>query len=312
MNTTSWPNSISRCFVSEKFLFADFCSSYVSLLIRSVGIHGHIRFSKKRVLVVVFGFWLCSTTLAEDSGHPLDKKFSVSAGVFITNHDTRIRLDTDAGPGTEVSLENDLGLDATTNIMRIDAAWRFSERHRAHFGVFDLSQTGSRTLDRDLVIGENTYLLGEAVLTDWKMRLFELGYAYRIRGNERTQWWLNVGFFIQDTAITVAETATGGDVSSEDVVLPLPKFGLAVGHVFNEHWFGHAGVDVFKLEIGDVGGSLVDIRATLDYRFTENISVGAGWHFISVLVDLDKSVSGWQGRFDWETRGLMLYGRLMW
>ena len=96
------------------------------MLSRSVGMHGHIRFSKKRVLVVVFGFWLCSTTLAEDFGQPLDKKFSVSVGAFITDHDTRIRLDTDAGPGTEVSLENDLGLDATTNIMRFDAAWRFS------------------------------------------------------------------------------------------------------------------------------------------------------------------------------------------
>ena len=312
MNTTSWPNSISRCIASENFLLADFCSSCVSLLNRSVGKHGYIRFSLKCVLVVVFGFSLSRTTLAEDFGHPLDKKFFVSAGVFITDHDTRVRLDTDAGPGTEVSLENDLGLDATTNIARVEMAWRFAKRHKAHFGVFDLSQTGTRALDRDLVVDGDTYSVNEVVLTDWKMQLFELGYSYRIRGNERTQWWLNVGFFIQDTAITVAETATGGDVSSEDVVLPLPKFGLAVGHVFNEHWFGHAGVDVFKLEIGDVGGSLVDLRVTLDYRFTEYFSVGAGWHLINVAVDLDRSVSGWQGRFNWETHGLMLYGRLMW
>lgn len=273
---------------------------------------GHIRFSKKCVLVVAFGLSLCNTTLAEEFGHPLDKKFSVSAGAFITDHDTRIRLDTDAGLGTEVSLENDLGLDATTNIKRVDAAWRFSERHRALFGVFDLSQTGSKTLDRDFVIDGETYSTDEAILTDWKMQLFELGYAYRIRGNERTQWWLNVSFFIQNTEITVVETATGGDVSSEDVVLPLPKFGLAVDHVFNEHWFGHAGVDVFKLEIGDVGGSLVDLRATLDYRFTENFSIGAGWHLINVDVNLDRSVSDWQGRFNWETRGILLYGRLIW
>ena len=312
MSTTWRPNRVSRCSASENLLLAYFHSSYDSLLVRSVGLHGHIRYSNKCVFVVVFGFSLCSTTLAEESGHPLDKKFSISAGAFITDHDTRIRLDTDAGPGTEVSLENDLGLDATTNIMRIDVAWRFSERHRAHFGVFDLSQTGSRTLDIELIIDGDTYSPGEAILTDWKMQLFELGYSYRIRGNERTQWWLNIGFFIQDTEITVAETATSGDVSSEDVVLPLPKFGFSVGHVFNEHWFGHAGIDVFKLEIGDVGGSLVDLRATLDYRFTEYFSVGAGWHLINVVVNLDRPVSGWQGRFDWETRGLMLYGRLMW
>jgi hypothetical protein len=285
------------------------CGSLLSL---RAGMYGRIQFSAICVLAVICGLSPCGPASAEFSDAPFDKKFSFSAGAFVTDHDTRIRLDTDTGRGTEVSLENDLGLDATTNIMRIDAAWRFSERHRAFFGVFDLSQTGSKTIEKDLIIGGDMYLLGEAVLTDWKMQLFELGYAYRIRGNERTQWWLNVGFLIQDTEITVEETAAGGDVSSEDVVLPLPKFGLAVDHVFNEHWFGHAGVDVFKLEIDDVGGSLVDLRATLDYRFTEYFSVGVGWHLINVAVDLDRSVSGWQGRFNWETRGAMLYGRLIW
>jgi hypothetical protein len=274
--------------------------------------HGRIQFSAICVLAVICGLSPCGPASAEIFDAPFDKRFSFAAGAFITYHDTRIRLDTDAGPGTEVSLENDMGLDATTNIMRVDAAWRFSERHKLLFGFFDLSQTGSKTLDLDLVINGDTYLEGESILTDWKMQLLELGYSYRIRGNKRTQWWLNAGFFVQDTEIAVAETATGGNVSSEDVVLPLPKIGLGVDHVFNEHWFGHAGVDVFKLEIGDVDGSLVDFRVTLDYLFTESFSVGAGWHLINLAVDLDKSVSGWQGRFDWETRGLMLYGRLIW
>jgi hypothetical protein len=283
-----------------------------SLLGLRAGVHGRIQFLAICVLAVICGLSPCGPALAELSDGPFDKKFSFSAGAFITDHDTRIRLDTDAGRGTELSLENGLGLDATTNIKRIDAAWRYAERHRVLFGVFDLSQTGSRTLDQDLVIDRESYFVGEAVLTDWKMQLFELGYSYRIRANERTRWWLNVSFFIQDTEINVAETVTGGDVSSEDVVLPLPKFGLAVDHAFSKHWFGHAGVDVFKLEIGDVGGSLVDFRATLDYRMTEYFSVGVGWHLINVAVDLDRPVSGWKGRFNWETRGAILYGRLKW
>ena len=268
--------------------------------------------SAKCVLIALFAIAPCSFALAEVSGQPFDARFSISAGAFITDHDTNIRLDTDFGVGTLVNLEDDLGLDATTNILRVNGAWQFADRHRAHFGIFDLSQDGAKTLERELIIEEETFLLGESVLTAWKMRLFEIGYSYRIRGNERFQWWFNVAAFIQDTSITVAETATGGDVSSEDIVLPLPKLGTVVDYAFTDRWIGHAGVDVFKLEIGDVGGSLVDLRATLDYRFTDNLSVGVGWHLINVMVDLDRSVSGWKGRFDWETRGLMLYGRLAW
>jgi hypothetical protein len=250
--------------------------------------------------------------LADVSSHPFDQKFSFSAGAFVTDHDTSIRLDSDAGIGTVVNLEDDLGLDATTNIFRAEATWRFAKRHKAHLGIFDLSQKGGRKLEQELIIEGETYSIGESVLTDWKMQLIEVGYSYRFRGNERTQWWLNVAFFIQDTAIVVQETAFGGDVSSEDVVLPLPKFGVGVDHAFSDRWIGHAGVDLFKLEVGDVGGSLVDLRATLDYRFTDNFSMGAGLHLINVTVDLNRPVSGWQGRFDWETRGLMLFGRLVW
>jgi hypothetical protein len=254
----------------------------------------------------------CSVAVAEVSDQPFGRTFSISAGAFITNHDTNIRLDTEDRQGTVVNLEDDLGLDSTTNIFRASAHWRFADRHRLHVGTFDLSQTGARTLSRDLNIEDETFSINESVFTDWKMQLVELGYSYRIRGNERTQWWLDFAFFVQDTAVTVQETATGGDVSSEDVVLPLPKFGISVDHAFNTRWIGHAGIDVFKLEIGDVGGSLVDFRATLDYRITDNFSVGAGWHLINVTVNLDRPVSGWQGRLDWETRGLMAYGRLIW
>jgi hypothetical protein len=277
-----------------------------------MGMPARLRNSTECILIAVLAVSPFSLAVADVSGQPFDKRFSVSAGAFVTDHDTNIRLDTDAGLGTVVNLEDDLGLDATTNILRVEAAWRFAERHRAYFGIFDLSQTGTRTLDRDLIIDGETYSPGEAVLTDWKMQLIELGYSYRIRGNERTQWWVDVAFFIQDTAIIVQETASGGDVSSEDVVLPLPKIGVGVDHAFSDRWIGHAGADFFKLKVGDVGGSLVDLRATLDYRFTDNLSIGAGLHWIDITVDLNRPVSGWQGQFDWNTLGMMVYGKLWW
>ena len=277
-----------------------------------MGMRASLRNPARYFLLAMLSASPFSISLADVSDQPFEKRFSFSAGAFVTNHDTNIRLDSAAGPGTVVNLEDNLGLDATTNIFRIDAAWQFAARHKVNFGVFDLSQTGSRTVDQELLIDGDTFSVGAFVVTDWKMRLNELGYSYRIRGNERTRWWVNVAFFVQDTAITVAETTTGGDVATEDVVLPLPKFGFAVDHAFSNRWIGHAGADFFKLEVGDVGGSLVDLRATLDYRFTDNLSIGAGLHWIDITVDLNRPVSGWQGQFDWDTLGMMLYGRVLW
>lgn len=249
---------------------------------------------------------------ADVTREPFNSKYSLSVGGFFTDHDTNIRLDSSAGPGTVVNLENDLGLDSTTNVFRVDGVWRFADRHRAHFAIFDLSQAGLRVLDKNLVIEGVLYSVGEAVVTDWKMRLIEVGYSYRMLDRQKFKWWFNVAAFVQDTRITVDEIGTGGSVASEDVVLPLPKLGSMIEYEFTKRWIGRAGLDVLKLEINDVDGKLIDLRATLDYRFTDNFSLGVGWHLINLAVDLDRSVSGWQGRFDWETHGLMLYGRLIW
>jgi len=270
------------------------------------------RFTADLVLAGLVATLLCGIAVADVTREPFDAKYSLSVGAFFTDHDTNIRLDSISGPGTLVNLENDLGLDSTTDILRVDGVWQFADRHRAHFSIFDLSQEGSRSLEKDLLIDGEPFSINEAVITDWKMRLFEIGYSYRFRGNQKFQWWFNFAVFMQDTSITVEETSAGGAVASEDVVLPLPKLGTMLEYAFTKRWIGRAGLDVLKLEIDDVGGSLVDFRTTLDYRVTENFNLGVGWHLINVAVDLDRSVSGWQGRFDWETRGFLFYGSLAW
>ena len=270
------------------------------------------KFPADFILTVLFTTVLCGVAAADVAREPFDARFSLSVGAFLTDHDTNIRLDSEAGPGTLVNLEDDLGLDSTTNILRADGVWQFADRHRAHFSTFDLSQEGSRTLDSDLIIDGDMYSIGETVVTDWTMRLFEIGYSYQILGSQRIQWWFNVAAFIQDTSITVEETSSGGDVSTEDVVLPLPKLGTTVEYAFTRRWIGRVGLDVFKLEIDDVGGSLVDFRTTLDYRLTDHFSLGVGWQFIDIEVDLDKAKSGWQGQLDWETHGWMVYASMEW
>jgi len=251
-----------------------------------------------------------SIVAAEVTREPFDSRFSVSVGGFFTDHDTNVQLDTTGGPGAYVNLEDDLGLSSKTDILRIDAFWHFAERHRIHFATFDLSQDGSRVLATDLLIDGELYVVDEIVATDWDLTLYEIGYSYALIGRARFQWWLNAALFIQDTSISV--TALDGDVSAEDVVLPLPKLGTAIEYAFTRRWIGRAGIDVFKLEVDNFGGSLIDFRTTLDYRFTDHFSLGVGWQYIDIEADLDKSRSGWRGELDWETHGWMIYGGLEW
>ena len=81
---------------------------------------------------------------------PEGDRYSLSLGVFVTDRDTETRLDSAAGDGTDTDFESDLGLDASDTVFRVDGYYRFAERHRADFSVFDLSLSNSNQIERDI------------------------------------------------------------------------------------------------------------------------------------------------------------------
>ncbi|HEU4618951.1 MAG TPA: hypothetical protein VFV10_13000 [Gammaproteobacteria bacterium] len=71
------------------------------------------------------------------------ERASIQLGAFITDHKATARLDSGAGRGTDVDLENDLGLDSTTSVARLGGHFWFRPRGRLDAAVFDLSRTGT-------------------------------------------------------------------------------------------------------------------------------------------------------------------------
>ena len=137
------------------------------------------------VLLILIALGVPGIVAADVTREPFESRFSLSVGGFFTDHDTNVQLDTTAGPGAFVSLEDSLGLDSKTDILRIDAFWRFAERHRMHFAAFDLSQEGTQTLEENILFGEELFLIGESVVTDWDLQLYEIGSVYLIGGPYR-------------------------------------------------------------------------------------------------------------------------------
>ena len=58
-------------------------------------------------------------------------KFSLSLGVFFTDRETDTRIDTSLGaPGSDIDMEEILGLDKTDSVFRLDGVFRFAPKHQ--------------------------------------------------------------------------------------------------------------------------------------------------------------------------------------
>ena len=109
----------------------------------------------------------------------LDDRFSISLGAFITDRDTDTRLDSDVlGKGTVIDFEDDLGLDSSDTVFRIDGHYRFGQKHRINFSVFDLSRDSSTTVQREIQFGDEVFSINTVIKADFDLNIYQLAYTY--------------------------------------------------------------------------------------------------------------------------------------
>ena len=87
------------------------------------------------------------------SAQPNDnmERASILFGAFITDRDSSTRLDSDSGEGTDLDLEDDLGLESSTSVARLGGYFWLGRRHRIDARAnpfmtrrFDRSDSGLR------------------------------------------------------------------------------------------------------------------------------------------------------------------------
>jgi len=231
-------------------------------------------------------------------------RFSVSLGIFLTDRDTDTRLDGAIVDGTQIDLESDLGLDASYNVFRIDGYYRFNDRHRFDFSVFDMSRGSSKHIDRDMQWGERLFVIDTRVETDFDLIIYKAAYTYSFMQREKGSLGATIGLHIVDTKVSLAEQNLGR-AEVAHITAPLPVIGLRGNYEFADRWTFRASGEIFFIEFDHIRGSLVDLYAVLDFAVRESVSVGFGYN--SVVINMDVSKGGFRGSLDWRYSGGLLF-----
>ncbi len=231
-------------------------------------------------------------------------RFSISLGMFFTDRDTETQLDGTTTSGTPTDLENDLGLDSSDNVFRVDGYFRFSEKHRVDFSVFDLSRSSSKQIDRDIQWGDSLYSISTTVNSDFDLTIYKAAYTYAFMRRENGYLGATVGVYTADTKVGLSEQNLG-QTEVGDITAPLPVIGLRGEYEFADKWTFRASGEFFFVEFDDIEGSLVDVYAGVDYAVRDSLAVGLGVN--SVNLDVDASQSSFQGSLDWRYTGGLLF-----
>jgi len=233
------------------------------------------------------------------------ERASIMVGAFITDRQSNTRFDSDAGDGTDLDMEDDLGLESSTNAARIGGYVWLGRRHRLDGAYFDLSRTATIPIRETIDFGDETFEINTALTTESNLKIIKADYTFAVLAKDRGFLGVTAGLYIAESGFALSQP-TLGRAESEDVTAPLPLFGLRGDYAVNDRITLTGAAQVFAYSTDELDGHLTDFYVGADYGFGKRMAVGLAYNQVSMNIGAEKD-SGFDGRLDWGYDGFVLY-----
>lgn len=240
---------------------------------------------------------------SEDSWLEKDR-FNLNIGGFFAEFDSSARISGD-NIGTDIKFEDDLGVDDTELVLRVEANYRFTERSTMQFAFIDLSRDGSETIERELNFDDTTYTTGSRLDTSFDFRGLKLAYTYSIWQKPNYDIGFTAGTFVFDLEMEIESNQ--GQSDSDGSTSPLPMVGVRGSWQLRPQLFLRGNLEYFKISEGDIDGELDNLLLALEYRFSGVWGVGAGYKYLNL--ELEDSDSNDEVKYEYQ--GLLFYLNLV-
>jgi hypothetical protein len=276
-----------------------------------------MNFIKRYTRSVVMSFFaaaiastsIISNAVADDEApvFAFPDKWMIRLGAYIVDgSNTTVSVGSDLALGAIIDYQKDLGGEDGDTIPRIDAYYRFNERHRIDFTSFSIDRKGTRTLDATITIGDKTYNASETINSDIKYTLYRLGYGYSFYHSPKTELTLTAGLNFTDYDLSFA-LDDGAKSESAGVTVPLPVIGLRMGYAITPRWNVKYVSEAFFFEIEDAfRGAIINFEVNTEYRLFKHFALGAGLARIGVNAEVDDD--DWTGKVTDSYRGFNVFG----
>lgn len=210
-------------------------------------------------------------------------EFRVAA--FYDSIDTKIVHEGDQGtPGSEIDLEETLGLSDEETILQVDAIFRIGEFHRIEIGYFDVARSGVATLQDDIMFGDEVFTAGTTVNSRGETKVLRFSYAYSLINDDQKElgFMAGVHFSRLTTEIFAPDT---GQRDATDATVPLPVIGAHGSIAIGRFASLGARLQIFRMDFNRYEGLLNYASLELQRRFGESFSVGLAYSYIGMNLD---------------------------
>jgi hypothetical protein len=233
---------------------------------------------------------------------PITDRFALRVTYFAPTLDTFLRLDRTTGqPGTELRVEDDLGLDDKASMARIEMIFRLREKNRLRVDYFKSTRYGDKVLDKTVAFGDQTFLVNDRARTSIDYRALGLTYTRSVLYFDRFELGLGLG-------VSLLEIHAKGEViarnvrEKEDGVTPYPQLALDSTWRISKRWSFNARAQTFTAHLSEFTGALSDYHGDIQYRWRRNFTFGLGYTALRIRGE-STSTNNIPGKFNQGIKG---------
>jgi hypothetical protein len=245
-----------------------------------------------------------------EKSSPITDHFYVSAAFYAPVVHTSLRLDPSnaaAGVvGTSLDAERDLGLPGRLDQGVVEFMFRMRARSKLRVDYFEADRSANHTLANDVVFGNQIFLAGQMAQTSVDWRAFGLTYTYSFYRSDTLEIGTGLGvYFLQAQASgAVLAESESQSVSAAD---PIPTLPLDFTWRISSRFAFTAHANYVQARIDQASGSFTDIHSDLQYRWSPDFAIGAGWS--EMRIALERSIGSTPGALAMRFSGPQLFLR---
>lgn len=194
-------------------------------------------------------------------------------------------------PGTEVRLEDELGLSDRKGTPYVLAGMRIAQNWRIQFEYYALNRDATRIIDRQINFGDISFPVSGQVNTKFDSSIYRLTGGYAFYKTPEAEVGAAAGLHVTDFRIQLSGqgTVAGGGFAFQreerTALVPLPTLGLYGGYLFADQFMVRGRFDWLSLTYDKYHGSLLNWFAGVDWRFVKNVGVGVGYRYVDYKLD---------------------------
>lgn len=236
-----------------------------------------------------------------------EDKLRAEVLVLSAGLDTTVRIDESLdNPGTEISAEDDLGLDDAKILGQGELTLLPGEHHLLRLSGMAIQRSAQKNIEIEVEFDDEIYEIGERVDSELNLTMVGLTYGYRFIARDRAELTASLGVQVADVeANAVVRSRVVRD--AESGVAPLPLVGLEGRFDFSSRWSAEGRVQYLTAEIDEVDGSILDWRFALAWRKNPHLLFGLGYR--SFTIEVDSQNEDTPGLVDMSIDGPLLFVR---